>query len=232
MNEDRFDRLLRKAARDYNAPPEPPRDEMWAVVRDRLNLPAPAADDVRGSDAGVIRLVPRRRWVRWGVALAATLAVGFGLGRLTLQMAGPGATPSATLAGKGGPGAKGGAGSIARPDNTALPFRLAATDHLGQAEALLTVVRSESAGHVGAQTVDWARSLLSTTRLLLDSPAGRDPKLAPLLEDLELVLVQIANVRGSGSNEDLRMIRESMQHNNLLSKLQTVVSAGSIQSTI
>jgi hypothetical protein len=231
MSEDRFTRMLRRAAQDYNAPSETPRDEMWAVIHDRLDLPdAAVAPDATAdvADSTVIRLVPRRRWVRWSVALAAMLAVGFGLGRLTLRMAEPGPSPTATLAGKGAPGAKG----AATPDNKTLPFRLAATDHLGQAEALLTVVRSEGPGQVGVQTVDWARSLLSTTRLLLDSPAGRDPKLAPLLEDLELVLVQIANVRGSGSNEDLRMIRESMQHNNLLSKLQTVVSAGSIQSTI
>lgn len=229
MSEDRFDRLLREVARDYNVPPEAPREEIWAVVRERLDLPEEAAADTGWTDPDVIRLVPRRRWVRWGLALAATLAVGFGLGRLTLQMAGPGATPSAMSAGDG-PGAK---GSVANTNpDPGLPFRLVTADHLGQAEALLTVVRSESAGQVGTQTVDWARNLLSTTRLLLDSPAGRDPKLAPLLEDLELVLVQIANVRGSGSNEDLRMIRESMRHNNLLSKLQTVVSAGSIQSTI
>ncbi|MEJ2677625.1 MAG: hypothetical protein P8174_00960 [Gemmatimonadota bacterium] len=225
MSEDRFTWMLRRAAKDYNAPPETPREEMWAVIRERLHLPeeAPAAD-TGPTDSRVIRLVPRR-WVQWSVALAATLAIGFGLGRLT-RTAEPGATAPAMLAGKGG------AGSAATTDNTALPFRLAATDHLGQAEALLTVVRGDRAGQVGAQTVDWARNLLSTTRLLLDSPAGRDPQLAPLLEDLELVLVQIANVQGSGSNEDLRMIRESMQHNNLLSKLQTVVSAGSIQSTI
>lgn len=230
MSEDRFTRMLRREARDYNAPPDAPRDEMWTVIRDRLGLPEEApASGAAPADPGVVRLVPRRRWVRWGVALAAMLAVGFGLGRLTLRVAEPGPSPSATLAGAG---AKGPAGRTAAPDNTALPFRLAASDHLGQAEALLTVVRSEGAGQVGAQTVDWARSLLSTTRLLLDSPAGRDPKLAPLLEDLELVLVQIASVRDSGSDEDMRMIRESMQHNNLLSKLQTVVSAGSIQSEI
>jgi hypothetical protein len=218
MNEDSFLRFLRRAARSYNPPPVAPRDEMWAVVRDRLALPhAVADDDANGRQAKVIRLVPRRRWVQWGIALAATLAIGFGLGRITLGTGGNGAgtvTPVATT------------------DNTALPFRLAAANHLGQAEALLTVVRTESAGQVNQQTVAWARNLLSTTRLLLDSPAGRDPKLAPLLEDLELVLVQIANVRGSGSGEDLRMIRQSMQHNDLLSKLQTVVSAGSVQSTI
>jgi len=227
MNEDRFTRMLRQEARDYNAPPETPRDEMWAVVRERLGLPEETpAPDAAETDAKVVRLVPRRRWVQWSVALAATLAVGFGLGRLTLHITEPAATPAATLA------AKGGARGVASPDNTALPFRLAANDHLGQAEALLTVVRSERPGQVGTQTVEWARDLLSTTRLLLDSPAGRDPRLAPLLQDLELVLVQIANVKDSGSNEDLRMIRESMQNNNLLSKLQTVVSAGSTQSTI
>jgi hypothetical protein len=40
----------------------------------------------------------------------------------------------------------------------------------------------------------WARDLLTTTRLLLDSPAGADPARRELLETLELVLVQIARL--------------------------------------
>ncbi|HKJ93502.1 MAG TPA: hypothetical protein VJ957_10050, partial [Longimicrobiales bacterium] len=110
MNQDAFLRFLREAGRDYNRPPDTPRDELWAAIRERLDLPdeasaedAGAPHDAAAHDADVIRLVPRRRWVRWGLALAATLVVGFGLGRLTLVMT-PGQNP-ATVADAGAKGA-------------------------------------------------------------------------------------------------------------------------------
>ena len=43
-----------------------------------------------------------------------------------------------------------------------------------------------------------ARSLLGTNRLLLDSPVATDPRMRQLLEDLELVLAQIAQLSAEG----------------------------------
>jgi predicted RNA-binding protein with PUA-like domain len=33
MLDDRFDDLLRESARDYNDPPESPREEMWTAIQ-------------------------------------------------------------------------------------------------------------------------------------------------------------------------------------------------------
>jgi hypothetical protein len=75
-------------------------------------------------------------------------------------------------------------------------YQLAAVRHLSEAEALLTSFRTRSATdqQMDAQLGSWARELLSNTRLLLDSPVANDPQRRPLLEDLELVIVQIVQL--------------------------------------
>ena len=74
-------------------------------------------------------------------------------------------------------------------------YRLAAVEHLGQSEAFLTLfrasVRTGSQERLASAT---ARQLLATNRLLLDSPAAQDRKTRLLLEDLELVLAEIAQL--------------------------------------
>ncbi len=98
MKEEEMDRMLRDAAREtYNAPPEPPRDELWARIRAaRLAQRGPGSNgngplgDVApmppaGSDPDVIPL-HGRAW-RWGwraLPIAALLLLSFGLGRLSL----------------------------------------------------------------------------------------------------------------------------------------------------
>ena len=74
---------------------------------------------------------------------------------------------------------------------------MAATQTLTQAEALLTAYRATTAQNAaGTQQLGrWGRDILSSTRLLIDSPAGDDPQLRALLNDLELVLVQIISCR-------------------------------------
>src|SRR5207302_6638504 len=71
MTEDRFERLLREAAQDYHRPPETPREELWRRI-------------------AALRETRRRRrvfitspWLRWGVGIAAVLALGIGIGRWT-----------------------------------------------------------------------------------------------------------------------------------------------------
>src|SRR4029079_11650448 len=75
-------------------------------------------------------------------------------------------------------------------------YQLTTVRHLSEAEALLTSFRqrSNSDQQMDAQLGVWARQLLSNTRLLLDSPVANDPQRRPLLEDLELVLVQIVQL--------------------------------------
>ncbi|HEX9106206.1 MAG TPA: hypothetical protein VF832_03240, partial [Longimicrobiales bacterium] len=101
----------------------------------------------------------------------------------------------------------------------------------GQAELLLTSFRAESKarGSVDPQVAEWAGDILSSTRLLLDSPAGRDPKLKGLLEDLELVLAQIVQLRDVPANArrgDADLIDHALQQRDLLPRLRTAVPAG------
>jgi hypothetical protein len=110
-------------------------------------------------------------------------------------------------------------------------YRVAAIRHLGQAEALLTSFRSESrAGRLDGQVSAWADDLLSTTRLLLDSPAAADPRMRRLLDDLELVLAQIAQLPSQREERELELIGRSVEERNMLTRLRSAVPSGLVPS--
>ncbi len=196
MDDDRFDRLLEQAAQDYHRPPATPREEMWQRI--------------------VARRAERRRramvWrpvLRWGVGIAAVLALGIAIGRWS-------ATPSpvATAPNRGA-------------DQGTLAYRVAAAQYLTRTEALLTGFRSEArTGQPDAQFAHQARDLLGTTRLMLDCPAGKDPRLKGLLEDLEAVLAQIAQLPASGDQEDVQLINQGLEQRNVLLRLRTANPSG------
>jgi hypothetical protein len=73
-----------------------------------------------------------------------------------------------------------------------------------------------------------ARDLLSTTRLMLDSPAGKDQRLRSLLEDLELVLVQISQLDAAHNGHDTDLITQGMNQSNVLPKLRSAIPAGPV----
>ena len=87
MLDDRFDDQLRDAARDYNAPPETPREEMWAAIQARRaeTEKTEKTEKTEGSRKGVIPFRPLRhlRPFRLPIGIAALLALGIGLGRFT-----------------------------------------------------------------------------------------------------------------------------------------------------
>ena len=110
-------------------------------------------------------------------------------------------------------------------------YRAATLQHLVQAEVLLTSFRAESrSGAVDAQVASWARDLLSTTRLLIDSPAGRDPQLKRLLDDLEVVLAQIAQLPAQRGRSDLDLIDEAVEQRDVITRLRTAIPAGGSSS--
>lgn len=184
----------------YHRPPPAPREEIWARIAAELETP----QAVRS---------PRLRWIQQGAAAAALVALGFGLGR-SVRPQGP---------------ALGGVAS--EPPATERAFRSAAAEHLAESEALLTLVRLDAdAGRVEAGVAERTRALLAQTRLLLDSPAGLDPALKPVLEDLELILAQIcvagsAEVAGARRNEELRLIAEGLDAQEMLPRIQAVLPA-------
>jgi hypothetical protein len=108
-------------------------------------------------------------------------------------------------------------------------YQLTAVRHLSEAEALLTSFRTRSSTdqQMDAQLGSWARELLSNTRLLLDSPVANDPQRRPLLEDLELVLVQIVQLSPGSTPQDRELIEKTLQHDHVMTRLRTAIPAGS-----
>jgi hypothetical protein len=119
----------------------------------------------------------------------------------------------------------------AAPGNAApgSAYQLTAVRHLSEAEALLTSFRARSTSdqQMDAQLGSWARDLLSNTRLLLDSPVANDPQRRPLLEDLELVLVQIVQLSPGSTPQDRELIEKTLQHDHVMTRLRTAIPAGS-----
>jgi len=191
MTDDRFDRLLEQAAQDYHRPPATPREEMWQrIVARRAE---------RRRRAIVLRPV-----LRWGVGIAAVLALGVAIGRWTVTIETSQPRQPSTLA-----------------------YRVAAAQYLTRTEALLTGFRSEARpGQPHMQFAQQARDLLGTTRLMLDCPAGKDPRLKGLLEDLEAVLAQIAQLPSGGDQEDVQLINQGLEQRNVLLRLRTANPSG------
>jgi hypothetical protein len=77
------------------------------------------------------------------------------------------------------------------------------------------------------QLVAWSRDLLGSTRLLMDSPAGRDPKRRALLQDLELVLVQLVESGPTMHDEDRTVMDDLLSRSALLlTRIRTTIPAG------
>jgi hypothetical protein len=108
-------------------------------------------------------------------------------------------------------------------------YQLTTVRHLSEAEALLTSFRTRSTPdqQMDAQLGSWARQLLSNTRLLLDSPVANDPQRRPLLEDLELVLVQIVQLSPGSAPQDREMIEKTLRQDHVMTRLRTAIPAGS-----
>lgn len=212
MLDDRFDDQLRDAAREYNTPPVTPREEMWAaIVAQRTEK----TEKTEGSRTGVTPLRPLRhlRPLRWPIGIAALLALGIGLGRLSAPEPNRGTPVIAT--------------SVTPPRTTDVAYRIATTEHLGQSEAFLTLFRASLRGGGNQQLASGtARQLLATNRLLLDSPAASEARTRLLLQDLELVLAEIAQLAPRPSSPDLDLITEGLERGAVMSRLRTAVPSG------
>ena len=104
------------------------------------------------------------------------------------------------------------------------PYRVATMQHLVATEALLVALRTDTrAGRSDTTIATWAGDLLGTTRLLIDSPAAKDPQLKQLLEDLELVLAQISRLPGAhGEAADLGIIDDAVRHRQIITRLRAL----------
>jgi hypothetical protein len=185
-------------------------ERLQHAVRDYHTPPATPRDEMWAAIAARrSRERPRvvRPWMGWGIGIAAVLLLGIGIGRLT--------APN----GNGTPG--GGAGADAANGSG---YRVAATQYLSRTEAFLTGFRADAgSGQLETGFRASARELLTATRLLLDSPAGQDARLRSLLEDLELVLAQIAHYE---SGEDVQFIDQGLDQRGVLLRLRAEIPAG------
>jgi hypothetical protein len=108
-----------------------------------------------------------------------------------------------------------------------MAYQVVATEHLGQSEAFLTLFRASVHRGANEQIASaTARQLLATNRLLLDSPAADDDRTRLLLQDLELVLAQIAQLSPRPSSPDLDLITEGLEDGGVMSRLRTAVPSG------
>jgi len=109
-------------------------------------------------------------------------------------------------------------------DISARAYSVAAAQHLTEAEAMLTAFKGDlSQGRMDAEISAWGKDLLSNTRLLLDSPAARDPARRRLLQDLELVLVQIVQLSPKSSARDRDLIKGALTDDQVLTRLRTAI---------
>jgi hypothetical protein len=110
-------------------------------------------------------------------------------------------------------------------------YQLAARQTLVQAEALLTSYRASDGQPRDQESMQqagrWARDVLTSTRLLLDSPAAKDPQFRALFTDLELVLAQIVQLSGAPLQAGEReLIERAMHDRDLLPRLRSALPAG------
>jgi hypothetical protein len=246
MDETELNEAIRRTLAESRRPPEPPLDEMWAnieqrafdtvpVVRirpwqaSRWHVPAIAAAALC-IGVGLGRYVaPQRVVVRTVAATsvpAATKVASVPPRTVPDSSPAPAAlppvahtyavnTPSHATQGR-------------QPDAATIRFvsqldvgaRGDMARYLAQTAALLAALPS---GHGTAASDSviavHAGELLTQTHLLLDSQAGSDPTLHRLLEDLELVLAQVARLRATRGGTDLQLIHQALTTHDVLPRV-------------
>ena len=218
MHEDELDAQMREALHSYRVPPEPPLDAMWEEIEGK-HFGRPIA-----SIGGAAGFRARRRWglgvPTWAtlvVGMAATLLIGVSIGRMSNRL-------SPALDGEAYTLTEGRYSCSTMSCEGSDPLRDATTEYLGRTAALLTALPSEvRAGLPDSRFVNQASDLLSTTRLLIDSPSTTDPRLISLLEDLELVLAQIARLPANRGAAELDLITEALEQRDVVPRLRSAV---------
>jgi hypothetical protein len=225
-----FEAWIRRVASAINSPGAVPSADMWAAIS-----AAQSAGSTQRRD--VLPLPARRTWQRpagLAAALAATLLLGVALDRLVI-LRGDRAAATRTAGSTTSQRPPAATRSTESGSSDAL-YRLAAVQTLSQAEALLTAYRANDGlvrDSIAARTLGgWAREVLGSTRLLMDSPAGADPQIRFLLDDIELVLVQIVRLSGTPlDSTDRALIDDALRDRDLLPRIRTVVPAGADPGT-
>lgn len=242
--EDRFEEYARRTLREVDRPPAPPVEEMWARIRAARDArrdgqggrgagsvgvgdarrgagPTDGPTDVSGA---VIPFRPRHRagrWLRWSAPLAAMLVLGIGIGRISLRDSATPAPDAPRVSSETAPDADAASGA----------YRFVASQHLRRTEALLASLAVDAGATPVGEVSSWARDLMIDTRLLLTSPAAGDPDMKKLLEDLELVLAQLAAIPAARAAEEVEMIQEDINQSDVLLRLRAAASGPRLAGT-
>lgn len=216
-----LDDLRRVQVRARGLRDRDPEKNLWRDIAREIGHPEAAEDDPRDELAARRGRKVRVPWLRVGTAAAAMLVlgigigIGVGIGRFTA----PGAEQLPTEV----------VNAPARGTSlTSSPYRLMVAQHLVRSEALLTEFRADARrGSTDADVAQWADDLLMKTRLLLDSPAADDPRLRALLNDLELVLAQIASLPRAEDENEVDLAERAIERSRVLPRMRTMVPAGS-----
>ena len=207
MTDERFDEAVRAwAARRRADVPLVPAARVW----DRIE-PAVGAEVGRARGSAHARL-----WWWRAAAAAALLLVGVGIGLGIARFAGE-SRPTST--------------SVRAPRR--LPpgqraYAAAAHDHLVRVGALVdAVARAEADDRaLDERLVADARALLATTRLLLDAPSADSARLRPLLDDLEITLARIVELRGGGTAGQRALVTRALRRRDILPRIRAATAAG------
>jgi hypothetical protein len=199
MTDEKLNELLDDAKRTWLEPPQPDFQAMWGrVERETFGV----ARDTRRKPS----------WVVYSIGLAATLVMGIGIGRISMQTT---ATPSVAEVTPTGSATVSAVGA----------YDKAATELLGRSVVLLTSLpdQARSVGS-GERFSTQAIELLTSTRLLLDSPAASDVRFKNLLEDLELVLAQVAMLQSGRTRQEIDLITDAVEERDVVTRIRSAVA--------
>lgn len=248
-----LDALIARFGADYNCPPDfIPREEMWHVIRSRgaqqrsermrskLSL-LTAAIVLLAAGIGIGVEAHSHIATRTNPAVIASTPTGSvgdvqspdakrsganiteGSHAPAASERSPQLKPSASYANNSRSGSVAESGDAAQ----SAAYSLATVRHFTAVEALLTSYQtSQRDARDDAQMAAWARALLSQTRLLLDSPAAKDPVRNKLLQDLELILVQMTQLSPANTTIDRESLDGSVTHSDVITRLRTAVPGG------
>ncbi|HVT37780.1 MAG TPA: hypothetical protein VHE78_01925 [Gemmatimonadaceae bacterium] len=205
-DESTLDALLSDAARTYRVPPAPPLDAIWSQVEARAFVMTPTRQG-------------RFAWRTLGLAMAASLLIGVAVGRVSAR-GDRVATETTVVAGR--PPAQ---SPVSQAKTAAEPYQRATEEFLGSTALLLAALpRTGSADRTSTLLPEQATQLLTTTRLLLDSPVGANPRMKALLQDLELVLAQVARLQPRRESAELTMISQTLEERDLVPRIRSAVT--------
>jgi hypothetical protein len=199
MTDEKLNELLDDAKRTWLEPTPPDFQAMWGRIEKE--------------SFGQARNIGRRpSWVMYSVGLAATLVMGVGIGRMSMKTDDATRTVATTPA-------------ESASVSVASAYDKAAADLLGRTVVLLTSLPDEarSVGS-GERFSTQAIELLTSTRLLLDSPAASDARFKNLLEDLELVLAQIAMLQSGRTRQEIDLITDAVEERDVVPRIRSAVA--------